>query len=151
MTDRVDELLADVYHHSGWAATVTNKPANALSRFQTFNSIMSTEINAGSEAKKSRLAISWNELGVAYMMNRQWVEGENCFLRSVSITKQLAKFNKIMISFPIVNLGLVYWLMNRYEESVQVLSEGLKDREAAFGVMIVHLLCKTMGQRPRGY
>lgn len=133
-TNRVDELLADVYHHSGCAATATNKPANALSRFQTLNSIMLAEVNAGSEAKKSGLAISWNELGIAYMMNRQWVEGEDCFLRSIGISKQLANFTKTMISFPMVNLGLAYWLTNRYEESAQVLSEGLEDREAAFGV-----------------
>lgn len=95
---------------------------------------MIAAVNAGSEAKTQSLAISWNELGVAYMMNKRWQEGEDCFLRSIDITKGLASFTKTMISFPTVNLGLAYWLTDRYTEAVHILSEGLADREAAFGV-----------------
>ena len=130
----INELLADVYHHSGCAATVTNKATDALSRFQAYNSMMVAEVNAGSNSKTSGLAVSWNELGVAYMMNRRWQEGRDCFLRSIDITMTLVNFKKTMISFPTVNLGLAYWLTNRYSEAVQILSEGLADREAAFGI-----------------
>ncbi|MCJ1382412.1 hypothetical protein MMC17_005525 [Xylographa soralifera] len=134
ITKTIDGLLSEIYHHSGCAATVTNKPSAALSRFQIFNKIMLEQVDTGTQKDNSSLAISWNELGVAHMMNRQWAEGEKCFLLSIDVMKRLDNFTKTMMSFPLVNLGLVYWLTERYDESIQVLLEGLGDREAAFGV-----------------
>lgn len=68
------------------------------------------------------------------MMNLQWQKGEECCVKAIEIMRSLENLPRTMLSFPLVNLGLAYWLMGRVEESLSVLLEGLSDREAAFGV-----------------
>jgi len=80
-----------------------------------------------------RLAISWNELGNAYMLKEQWTDGEECFKESIRVMCKVEGFKSTMISLPIVNLGLAYWITDRHGEALRVLKEGLAEREAAFG------------------
>jgi tetratricopeptide (TPR) repeat protein len=134
LSKRIDHQLTEIFHHSGSAATVTNKPTEALSCFQTYNSLVNDEFATNPSGVGMRLAISWNELGVAHMMNQQWQKGEECCLKAIEIMRSLENLPQTMLSFPLVNLGLAYWLMGRVEESLSVLLEGLSDREAAYGL-----------------
>lgn len=68
-----------------------------------------------------RLAISWNELGNAYMLNDNWATGEECFLKSIEEMRRLRDYNKTTISLPIANLGLSYWRQNKLETAAGVL------------------------------
>jgi tetratricopeptide (TPR) repeat protein len=80
------------------------------------------------------LCISWNELGNAYMMNKSWSEGEDCFHKSIESAQQLPDYKPTDASFPYVNLGLAYWLTGRHDEALKTLLEGIGYREAAYGV-----------------
>ncbi len=126
-------ILAEIHHNSGCIGTETNDPANTLKHFQTFNQMMIEEIDEVQQRTDKRLAISWNELGNAYMMNKMYKKGEECFLTSMSTMKRLENFSRTDMSFPFVNLGLAYWLMALLDEAMDTLLEGLRDREAAYG------------------
>lgn len=88
--------------------------------------------------KDKRLAISWNELGNAYMMNKMWKKGEECFKNSIESAQLLKDYKPVDTSFPYVNLGLSYWFMGRNEEAIKALLTGLQAREEAYGVDDTH-------------
>ena len=80
------------------------------------------------------LAVSWNELGVANMMNGNWSEGEACFLRSIEELKHLDSYTPVDASFPVTNLGYSFWLQGRLDEAGDVLGDMLEVRERILGV-----------------
>lgn len=133
-TKDLKALLAEIHHNLGCVGTETNDPSGTLKHFQTFNQLMIDELSDGAPGKDKRLAISWNELGNAYMLNGQWEKGEESFKKSMEIMRQVDGFQNIYNSFALVNLGLAYWLTDRLEEAVGVLTEGLKYREALYGL-----------------
>jgi tetratricopeptide (TPR) repeat protein len=130
---QLDSILAEIQHNRGCIATEINDPHDALNYHKSFNAMMVREMGTSTSGNDMRLAISWNELGNAYMLNDDWWKGEECFQKSIDLMRQLDQFEKVSISLPVVNLGLAYWLQGRHEEANDVLVEGLKDREDAFG------------------
>jgi tetratricopeptide (TPR) repeat protein len=130
---QLDSILAEIQHNRGCIATEINEPYDALTYHKGFNTMMDQEMRTTTLRNDMRLAISWNELGNAYMLNDDWLKGEECFQKSVDLMRQLDNFEIIWISLPVVNLGLAYWLQGRHEEANDILLEGLKDRVDAFG------------------
>lgn len=131
---RLDTILAEIHHNSGCVGTETNDPAGTLKHFKIFNEMMMREIGDGSQGQDVRLAISWNELGIAYMMNAMWEKGEECFKRSMSTVKMVDNWSWIDMSLPFVNLGYAYLLMGKLEDAEATLLKGLGHREAEYGV-----------------
>ncbi|KAF2969761.1 hypothetical protein GQX73_g3870 [Xylaria multiplex] len=113
--------------------TETNDPSFTLNHFKIFNEMMIRESGDQIHGKDKRLSISWNEVGNAYMMNKMWAEGEECFLKSISAARAQPNFEITDLSFPYVNLGLARWLMGRYDDAIIVLFKGLSDREKSYG------------------
>lgn len=134
LTKTLDSIIAETHHNLGCIGTETNEPEFTLRHFKIFNEMMMAEVGDGPQGKDQRLAISWNELGNAYMMNKMWAQGEECFKRSLSTAQRLENFVPTDMSFPFVNLGLAYWLTGRLDEALETLLEGLGHREALFGV-----------------
>lgn len=133
-TKDLKALLAEIHHNFGCVGTETNDASGTLKHFQTFNELMIYEFGDGAQGKDKRLAISWNELGNAYMLNGQWEKGAESFKISMDTMRRVDGFKNVDNSFALVNMGLAYWLMNRLDEAVDVLTEGLKYREALYGL-----------------
>lgn len=57
-----------------------------------------------------RLAISWNQLGNAHMLRKQWAKGHDCCHHSIDTMRLLVNFQDTDLSLPLVNIGLSYWL-----------------------------------------
>lgn len=132
-SEGVEAMLAEIHYNMGCVATETNKPADAIHHFTIFNDMMAKEARIND--KQKAYAISWNELGVAKMMNKEWGNAEKCFLRSIEIMENVDATAKELQSLPTVNLGLAYWLQGgRLEEADAVLTAGLQDREKIYGV-----------------
>lgn len=129
----LNTILADVYHTKGITATEMNKPLQALEYLRLFNEMMVKEWGSTVGGTNMRLPISWNQLGVAYMINDEWERGEQCFQKSIAVMKQLDDYQEYKISLPLANLGYAFWVTKRYPEAVQALEEGLAYRAAAFG------------------
>lgn len=68
------------------------------------------------------------------MLNRRWQKGEECFKRSIETLRLLKEFKRSTLSLPLVNLGLACWLQGRVSEALATLTQGLRDRQEAFGV-----------------
>lgn len=131
--DKLDDILADIYHTKGLAAAEMNQPDKALEYLSKFNDTMKKELGASSGGGDMRLAISWNQLGVAWMIKDEWQQGEKCFAKSIKLMKGLEDYKPYKISLPLANLGYAFWLTGRYPEAVQAFEEGLRHREAEFG------------------
>ena len=129
---QLDATLAETHHSLGCAGTETNDPASALKHFQAFTDLVVSKPSEV-EPEDIKVSIAWNELGNAWMLNKSWFQGEECFQRSIKAAKARADFDPTDISFPMVNLGLAFWFTGRLEEASAVLQEGLGHREAKFG------------------
>jgi len=92
--------LLEIAHNRGCIALETNEPSDALRYLRMFNEDMVKE-SLSTGAEDMRLAISWNELGNAYMLNRSWRQGEECFLKSMEEMRKYRKFSETMISLPV--------------------------------------------------
>lgn len=130
----LDSLLAEIHHNFGCISTETNDPRGTLEHFKIFNELMTREIGNGAQGKDKRLAISWNELGNAYMLNGMWEKGEQSFKNSIDIMERVDGFKNIDNSFASVNLGLAYWLTGRLEAANNILIHGLGHRETLYGI-----------------
>ncbi|KAI4691306.1 uncharacterized protein J4E84_003597 [Alternaria hordeiaustralica] len=124
--------LTEIAHNRGCIALEINEPTDALQYHTMFNEEMVKE-SLKSDTEDMRLAISWNELGNAHMLNRDWKRGEECFLKSIEEMRKYRKFSETMISLPLANLGLAYWLQGNNELASRTLKKGLRDRENEFG------------------
>lgn len=131
---QLDAILAELHHNLGCIGTETNDPASTLRHFKIFNKMMIAQTGSRINGKDRRLAISWNELGNAYMMNKMWRDGERCFRNSIKSSRLHREFRPTDTSFPYVNLGLAYWFMGRYDDAMEHLLLGLRHREDAHGV-----------------
>ncbi|KAH7066386.1 hypothetical protein BKA63DRAFT_160945 [Paraphoma chrysanthemicola] len=125
--------LVEMAHNRGCIALEINEPVDALKFHKLFNDTMVKDRSAH-DHEDMRLAISWNELGNAHMLNRDWIKGEECFLKSIEEMRKYTKFKPTTISLPLANLGLAYWLQGKNDLARSVLLEGLAAREAEFGV-----------------
>jgi len=130
---KIPYTMAEIYHNKGCFATETNKPREALIHHTDFNNLMVTEYPDTFPSRDMRLAISWNELGTALMLNDEWMAGEECFEKSMSAIKALADFDPLQLSLPLVNIGLAYWLKGDSTKAADILLHGLTERENAFG------------------
>lgn len=129
----VEATLAEIHHNLGCVGTETNDPESTLKHFEAFKNIVLEEAKVSSAPASLRVAIAWNELGNAWMLNKEWEKGEECFLESIRTTKEVANHERTDMSFPMVNLGLARWLTGRSDEAAEVLQEGLTDRRNKFG------------------
>ena len=131
--NQVDTILAEIMHNRGCIATEVNMPNEALKFQVTFNAQMIRELGNVRGGNDMRLAISWNELGNAHMLNKDWRKGQKCFRQSIDLMRKLDDFEETWISLPICNLGLAQWLQGNYAEALEILLKGLKDREDRYG------------------
>lgn len=129
----IDNILAEIHHNRGVMANEINRPDQSLDYLLTFNAMMMKELGGRRPGTDMRLALSFNELGCAYMLRDDYPNAEECFEESITSMEKLDNYESWQISLPGVNLGVVYWLTGRYTEALDVLSQGLRDRERKFG------------------
>lgn len=145
---QVDRTIAEIHHNHGCILAEMNRPHDALEHQTVFNQMMLEELGE-SPGVDMRLAMSFNELGVAYMINdsksaflarpcrrltsSDWKKGEECFQRSVHEMRRLSDFEEYKISLPLVNWASSYILSRRHEEAEEILMKGLADRVETFG------------------
>ncbi|KAF2656291.1 TPR-like protein [Lophiostoma macrostomum CBS 122681] len=129
---RLNYSLVEITHNRGCIALEINEPSDAIKYHTLFNETMVKE-SSRSEHEDMRLAISWNELGNAHMLNGDWSKGEECFLTSIEEMRKFKDFRPTTISLPLANLGLSYWLQGKTDVAYHTLMQGLRDREQEYG------------------
>ncbi|KAK5107684.1 hypothetical protein LTR62_000919 [Meristemomyces frigidus] len=133
--NKLNRILNEMTHNRGCMHLELNHPGPALKHLTDFHAAMQKEFSSspGLETSDMRMGIAWNELGNAYMLNRNWQKGEECFRSSIATMRKLINFRSLDISLPLVNLGLAYWLQARFTEAKEVLLQGLADRDQVIG------------------
>ncbi|KAF1845081.1 uncharacterized protein K460DRAFT_394818 [Cucurbitaria berberidis CBS 394.84] len=129
----IESLLAEIHHNRGVMANEINRPHESLNYLLKFNAMMMKELGDRRPGTDMRLALSFNELGCAYMLQNDYEHAEKCFEKSISSMEKLDNYERWQVSLPGVNLGVVYWLTERYTDALDILSRGLRDRERKFG------------------
>ena len=129
----LQDIIAETHHNLGCIGTEVNRPDFTLKHFKIFNDMLLARSLDKQNSGDNRLAISWNELGNAYMMKKMWTDGEHCFKKSIITFQNLDDFKPIDLSLPLVNLGLTFWLTGRLDEAIDTLLGGLQNREAEYG------------------
>jgi hypothetical protein len=104
---KLNYSLLEIAHNRGCIALEINEPSDALQYLTMFNQEMVKE-SLKKNPEDMRLAISWNELGNAHMLNRDWKKGEECFLKSIEEMRKYHKFGETMISLPVSTICVQY-------------------------------------------
>lgn len=81
-----------------------------------------------------RLALAYNQMGVALMMTQRRDEAIASFLTSIEKYRQLEEYRKGMDSNPILNCSFAYWLIGDLTSAENLMLPGLRDREAMHGL-----------------
>ncbi|KAF2117449.1 hypothetical protein BDV96DRAFT_644867 [Lophiotrema nucula] len=129
----VDETLAEIIHNRGVIAVEVHKPVESLNYLLEFNRMMTAELGHKAGGTDMRLALSFNELGCAYMLHEDYLHAEDCFRNSIARMRMLDNYEPWQVSLPGVNLGTVFHFTGRLDEAHEILSQGLRDRERKFG------------------
>jgi hypothetical protein len=97
---QLNDSLLEIAHNRGCIALEINEPSDALKYHTLFNETMVRE-RALHHPTDMRLAISWNELGNAHMLNGNWKKGEECFLISIEEMRKYINYKPTTISLPV--------------------------------------------------
>jgi tetratricopeptide (TPR) repeat protein len=130
--DEIRRLFVAIHYCRGSEASQSNQPVLCLEQFEKLIKICREACEASGKPDED-LASAYNEVGVAYMMNKRYSEGKEHFLKSIEIYRGLDDYSTDMTAFPSANLGLAYWLLNQYDRAIEILQEALRDREETFG------------------
>ncbi|KAF2160591.1 hypothetical protein M409DRAFT_28977 [Zasmidium cellare ATCC 36951] len=122
------DLLCDIYHGLGAWANETNHPQACLK----YNTLY---LRICEDAKNERTAAAYNQYGTGLTMERRYPEAILAYEKSIALYAKLALEKPCPDSLPVVNLGVVKWLIGDYESAWTILTAGQQAREEAFGFM----------------
>ena len=102
---KLDYSLLEIAHNRGCIALEINEPSDAMQYLTMFNEEIVKE-SLKNNTEDMRLAISWNELGNAHMLNRNWKKGEEYFLKCIEEMRKYRYFRETMTSLPVSTICL---------------------------------------------
>jgi tetratricopeptide (TPR) repeat protein len=129
-------LLSEVYYTLGAIAQITHKKRDSL-ELHTKMLILRKSIRHESSNGDALLAHAYNEIGNDFMAEEEEYNiAVGFYQTSIRIFRSLPqeKFNKTMLSLPMVNLGLAYWLQHKYQEAYEIVQEALHQHSEEMGV-----------------
>ncbi|PVH95285.1 hypothetical protein DM02DRAFT_163749 [Periconia macrospinosa] len=85
-SSQLDEIVAESHQLLGCIGAELNQLAFGLRHFVKFEGLVVANIDGNLRTVDNRLA---NEMGNGYMINSMWKEGEDCFKKSLDVTRQL--------------------------------------------------------------
>ena len=118
----------------GCVGSTTNQPTETLRHHQYFKDLVMSQRTHAPDRNPLTTSIAWNELGKAWMLNKEWVKGEECFEKSIESAKLTGRNDPTDTSLPKVNLGLAYWFTQRLDQASLVITQALQEREDKFGI-----------------
>jgi tetratricopeptide (TPR) repeat protein len=134
LRDQLDSLVRTSYHHRGVVALHANQPDLSLSNHKKFTQMVRDKFGDNLRGKDRSLGVAWNELGNAYLQNKEWAEGIKCFEKSIFALQNLDGATDISVSMPLINLAFGFWLEGRLDEAASTFQRALSDREREYGV-----------------
>ncbi|WPB07565.1 uncharacterized protein RHO25_012226 [Cercospora beticola] len=131
---QVSEILRCCYNYQGAAATDTGDREGALVYNRKWLELhLEHKTRTEQTCADHEEACIWNETGLAYGLNQEFVEAEACFRRSAEIIRTLPDFVPTMLDYALPNLGLVLWVQGKPLDAESVLSEIREACEEEYG------------------
>ncbi|KAK3290456.1 P-loop containing nucleoside triphosphate hydrolase protein [Chaetomium fimeti] len=141
------DLESDIRYALGAVANETNDAASCRLHTERFFEI---RLDAAAEtgAVDERLARSYNQMGIVWMMAGEYKKAEESFATSAREYEKIPGYTKDKRSLALVNLGLAYWLQGSWDRASEILELGLADREELYGYMDSHSFRCARGSGP---
>ena len=130
--DEVEYLIGESHHNSEAIANECNDPPLALFHSKKYHDLMKEGFLDKEPSNDFRLLISYNEYGVALIMNKKWDHAIEILLQCVREMARYHSISDVLMSLPYANLGLAYWLSGQTQMADQVLTQAIQDRQAKF-------------------
>ena len=131
------DLESDILYALGAVANETNDAATCVKYTEHFFQIR-LAIAAETEIVDERMARAYNEMGIAWMMAKEYKKAEESFATAAREYEKIPGYTKDKRSLALVNLGLAHWLQGDLGRASQTLELGLTDREELYGYMDSH-------------
>lgn len=129
-----EQYLSDIHYSRGAVATETNEPAACIKHYQALLDVRERVCHISGGQEDLRLAVSYNEMGIAYMLNWNYGQATKFFNYALRIYRKLPEFSQEMTSLAQANLGLAHWLQGQHAIADEVLSQALQVRKDLYGV-----------------
>jgi tetratricopeptide (TPR) repeat protein len=127
--------LSDIYYSRGADASEVNEPSRCMEYTSLFWKLRLEHSKTSAKGQKDiRLGMAYNQMSVAYMMNRDYESAVEVLEKAFEVYKDLENFTPIMATLPAANMGLACWFLERYDDAYKVLIDILREREKVFGI-----------------
>lgn len=131
--DEVEYLIGESRHNSEAIANECNDPHLALFHSRKYYELMKESFLDKEPSNDFRLLISYNEYGVALIMNKKWDHAIEVLLQCVRDMAHYSSISDVLMSLPYANLGLAYWLSGQTQMADKVLTQAIQERQEKFG------------------
>lgn len=129
----LEGLIATGHFYLGCIGAESNQPIDSQSSFTSLQAMVgiNKDICKADELLPAR-ALYGMGIGsmvkphglTAQAMNRALLDAQTYFLQGIYIAKQLQKFDPVDYPSSYIDLGLAYWLSERYDDARKILEEG---------------------------
>jgi tetratricopeptide (TPR) repeat protein len=128
-------LLAEIHNNTAGAAVEYNDADLALAHFQIYNKMLVTEHEGQTTVADSRLTSSFFNVGLSYAMRGDYDDATKYFNLALGEAERLSEPRQVKFarSLALINLGMTYWLVDRQEETSELLKTALREREELLG------------------
>ncbi|CZR65067.1 uncharacterized protein PAC_14967 [Phialocephala subalpina] len=128
------DLLSEIYYSRGADASEVNEPERCMEYTTKFWKLRLKHAETSLKGQRDlRLGMSYNQMGVAYLMNRDYESAVGVLKKAFEVYASLDDPAPIKATLPAANMGLAYWFLRRYDEAYTVLIGILREREKVFG------------------
>lgn len=91
------------------------------------------EVTRKKKAEDIRLAIAYNEIGIGWIMNKEYHKAIEAWENAIRVYERLPDNTGYTRALPLVNIGLAYWQLGDLNQASEILEQGLGEREEMFG------------------
>ena len=133
-SQQTQDLLTDIHYTLGAIANETNDAESCMRHATAF---LETRLKIAEETQTRdvRLAVAYNEIGIAKMMSKKFDKAEECFENAIKVYSALPHFRKDMNTVSHANRGLAAWLKGDLSRAVVIFEQAIQDREELFGFL----------------
>lgn len=127
-------LITDIHYTLGAIANETNDAESCLRHTTAF---LKTRLQIAEETqiRDVRLAVAYNEIGIAKMMSKELDEAETYFENAIEVYSALPDFRKDMCTVSHANRGCAAWLKGDLTRAAEIFEQAIRDREELFGFL----------------
>lgn len=132
IAEQLVNLTTTFEHHSGVLALYTNRPLESIKHLLTHKEMLESHRSTDRLKLDGTWGTALNELGNAYLQNKNPTFAEECYRFSLESLNDVASTDTNTLTMPQINLGFCLWLQGRLEEAALEFDEVMQQRELVY-------------------